>query len=155
MASANLVFPLMHPINPRFLHTPSPPQFLLVPRFAPSRNGFSLTATRAVGDEFLGDFGARDPFPAELESGFGEKVLGNVDTEHKILIPNISALSLSQQECTPISPLQSPISEDDAQKLIRKVPTQCPISCSFVWNEVMHDCSRVFLCFRLVIILAF
>ena len=69
----------------------------------------------------LGDFGARDPFPAEIASGFAEKVLGNVDTEHRILIPNLSALSLAQQNCTPISPLQPPISREDAQKLLRKV----------------------------------
>ncbi|KAL9372968.1 hypothetical protein Peur_035212 [Populus x canadensis] len=73
-----------------------------------------------AGDK-LGEFGARDPFPAEIESGFAEKVLGNVNTEHKILIPTVSALSLSQQDCTPISPLQDPMSKDDAQKLLKKV----------------------------------
>jgi len=82
-------------------------------------NGFS--PLRSLANDFLGDFGARDPFPAELESQFGEKVIGSYNTEHKILIPNISALSLSQQECTPISPLQSPLSQDDANQLIRKV----------------------------------
>lgn len=80
-----------------------------------------------MDSNFLGDYGARDPFPAELESGFAERVLGNVDTEHKILIPNFSALSLSQQECTAISPLQSPMSEDDAQKLLKKVRFYYPI----------------------------
>lgn len=69
----------------------------------------------------MGDFGARDPFPAEIESGFGDKVLGFSSTEHKILIPNLSALSLSQQECGPVSPLQPPISREDAQKLLKKV----------------------------------
>ncbi|XP_027365895.1 probable pterin-4-alpha-carbinolamine dehydratase, chloroplastic [Abrus precatorius] len=117
MATGNLVlFPLVHPIittTPRFLHAPS---------LTLSRTAFpSLLTARAAGTDFLGDFGARDPFPAELESGFGEKVLGNVNTEHKILIPNISSLSLSQKHCTPISPIQPPISEDDAQKLVRKV----------------------------------
>jgi 4a-hydroxytetrahydrobiopterin dehydratase len=53
-------------------------------------------------------------------------VLGNVDTEHKILIPTVSALSLSQQECTPISPLQDPMSKDDAQKLLKKVNLDFP-----------------------------
>ncbi len=69
----------------------------------------------------LGDFGARDPFPAEIESKFGEKVLGNIDTEHKILVPNIAALSLAQQECSPVSALDSPMTKDDIQKLLRKV----------------------------------
>ncbi|KAF2311646.1 hypothetical protein GH714_025543 [Hevea brasiliensis] len=31
--------------------------------------------TCATGGDLLGDFGARDPFPAELESGFAEKVV--------------------------------------------------------------------------------
>ncbi|KAF8380628.1 hypothetical protein HHK36_028117 [Tetracentron sinense] len=75
----------------------------------------------ALGGDLLGDFGARDPFPAEIESGFGEKVLGSGNTEHRILIPNISALSLAQQECGPLSPFQPPLSKDDAQKLLRKV----------------------------------
>lgn len=74
-----------------------------------------------MGNDLLGDFGARDPFPEELESGFGDKVLGNVDTDHKILIPVASALSLAQQDCSPVSPLQSPMSLDDAQKLLKKV----------------------------------
>lgn len=74
-----------------------------------------------MGGDLLGDFGARDPFPAEIESKFGEKVLGNLDTEHKILIPNVSALSLAQQECSPVSGLDPPMTEEDAQKLLRKV----------------------------------
>ncbi|MED6181212.1 Alpha subunit of the F1 sector of mitochondrial F1F0 ATP synthase [Stylosanthes scabra] len=118
MAAANLVFFM----NPCFLHNPSPQ------RFALSRTGFSSSSSSSVGltrafntNEFLGDFGARDPFPAELESNFGDKVIGNVDTEHRILIPNISALSLAQQQCSPISPIQSPMSEEDIQNLLRKV----------------------------------
>ncbi|CAL5366624.1 unnamed protein product [Camellia sinensis] len=76
---------------------------------------------RATGGDMLGDFGARDPFPAEVESGFADKVLGNFNTEHRILIPNLSSLSLSQQDCTPVSPPHPPISRDDAQKLLKKV----------------------------------
>lgn len=83
----------------------------------------------------LGDFGARDPFPAEVESRFAEKVLGNVDTEHKILIPNVSALSLAQQECSPVSPLQSPMSVDDAQMLLRKVIFQGPFPLFLPYNS--------------------
>ncbi|KAD7480313.1 hypothetical protein R6Q59_009100 [Mikania micrantha] len=78
------------------------------------------TRILAMSPDILGDFGARDPFPAEIESNFSDKV-GYFDTEHKILIPNVAALSLSQQECTPISRLQAPISEDDAKSLLRKV----------------------------------
>lgn len=80
----------------------------------------TLTCKAMAGD-ILGDFGARDPFPAEIESKFGEKVLGNVDTEHKILIPNITALSLAEQQCSPLSSLEGPLSIVDAQSLLRKV----------------------------------
>lgn len=121
MATCNLhlhlVFPMAQPMT-------CPPRAKSLTR---TRTVFpSLLTTRAAGPDvnsFLGDFGARDPFPAELESSFGEKVVGYGNTEHKILIPNISALSLSQQECAPISPVQSPISLDDAQALVRKVTT--------------------------------
>lgn len=71
--------------------------------------------------DLLGDFGGRDPFPAEIESKFGEKVLGYCNTEHKILIPTASALSLAQQECTPTSPNQTPLSEFEAKQLLIKV----------------------------------
>ncbi|XWS37011.1 hypothetical protein CRYUN_Cryun19dG0006900 [Craigia yunnanensis] len=87
---------------------------------SPTQSRLSLR-TRATGTDFLGDFGARDPFPQELESRFAEKVLGNVDTEHKILIPNASALSLAQQDCSPLSPLQAPMPVDDAKALSKKV----------------------------------
>ncbi|XVF54837.1 hypothetical protein PTKIN_Ptkin05aG0213300 [Pterospermum kingtungense] len=93
----------------------------LLTRFcSPTRSRLSLR-TRATAPDSLGDFGARDPFPQEIESGFAEKVLGNVDTEHKILIPNASALSLAQQDCSPVSPLQPPMSVDDAKALLKKV----------------------------------
>ncbi|GER50853.1 transcriptional coactivator/pterin dehydratase [Striga asiatica] len=82
---------------------------------------------RAAAEDLIGDFGARDPFPAEIESNFADKVLGNVSTEHKILIPIASALSLAQQECAPISQLQQPMSEDDAKKLMFKVFLQLEI----------------------------
>ncbi|KAI3458395.1 hypothetical protein Pfo_015058 [Paulownia fortunei] len=96
------------------------------PTYKP-QNFLPLISTRnsvriqAADTDLVGDFGARDPFPAEIESNFAEKVLGNVSTEHKILIPNASALSLAQQECTPISQLQQPMSEDEAKKLLFKV----------------------------------
>nr|DAD18263.1 TPA_asm: hypothetical protein HUJ06_019726 [Nelumbo nucifera] len=88
---------------------------------APATGKRRRQLAHASGGDLLGDFGARDPFAAEIESNFAEKVLGNVDTEHKILIPNASSLSLAQQECTPVSPYQPPISEDDAQTFLRKV----------------------------------
>ncbi|RWW17765.1 hypothetical protein GW17_00018286 [Ensete ventricosum] len=74
----------------------------------------------AQGADLLGDFGARDPFPEEIESNFCEKVLGNTDTMHRILIPNISALSLAQMSCEPVSSSQPPISTEVAEKLLKK-----------------------------------
>lgn len=74
-----------------------------------------------MGTDILGDFGARDPFPAEIESNFGDKVIGYSNTEHKILIPNARALALSQQECVPVSSLQAPMAEDEAKMLLKKV----------------------------------
>ncbi|XP_062092266.1 probable pterin-4-alpha-carbinolamine dehydratase, chloroplastic [Humulus lupulus] len=117
MATAHLSFPLR---LPHLSDTPCQCQptglFSVSTR---SRLGLRL---RAMGSDMLGDFGARDPFPAEVESRFGEKVLGQGDTEHKILIPNLNALSLAQQQCDPhISPLQPPMSEDEATKLLKKV----------------------------------
>ncbi|KAL0304010.1 UNVERIFIED_CONTAM: putative pterin-4-alpha-carbinolamine dehydratase, chloroplastic [Sesamum radiatum] len=66
------------------------------PNFLSSTCRRNSLKIRATAPDLLGDFGARDPFPAELESNFGEKVLGNVSTEHKILIPSASALSLAR-----------------------------------------------------------
>ncbi|KAL3622020.1 Alpha subunit of the F1 sector of mitochondrial F1F0 ATP synthase [Castilleja foliolosa] len=81
------------------------------------RSSFRIRAQK----DPLGEFGARDPFPAEIESQFGDKVLGFMSTEHKILIPNASALSLAQQKCAPVSQLQQPLSEDEAKKLLFKI----------------------------------
>ncbi|GFP89411.1 putative pterin-4-alpha-carbinolamine dehydratase [Phtheirospermum japonicum] len=94
--------------------THNPQNFL---HMSSKRSSFQIRAEK----DPLGEFGARDPFPAEIESNFGDKVLGNMNTEHKILIPNASALSLSQQRCAPISQLQQPMSEDEAKKLLFKV----------------------------------
>ncbi|XP_022897450.1 uncharacterized protein LOC111411121 [Olea europaea var. sylvestris] len=55
---------------------------------------------------------------AEIESNVGEKMLGNVCNEHKILIPTADLLSLSQQQCTLASHLQQPIPEDEANKMM-------------------------------------
>ncbi|CAO2835882.1 unnamed protein product [Amaranthus hypochondriacus] len=97
--------------------SPLPPTYL---PFLPTRNRL-LPRITAVGPDVLGDFGARDPFPAELESNFGEKVIGNMSTEHKILIPHAQALALSQQNCVTISANDSPLSKHDAKQLLFKV----------------------------------
>ncbi|BBN03538.1 4a-hydroxytetrahydrobiopterin dehydratase [Marchantia polymorpha subsp. ruderalis] len=68
----------------------------------------------------IGDFGARDPFPQEIESNFGDKVLGHAGTEHIILIPS-SLLGLSEKSCQPLEPGTQPLSEVEAKALLRKV----------------------------------
>ncbi|CAM6103737.1 unnamed protein product [Calypogeia fissa] len=68
----------------------------------------------------VGEWGARDPFPGETESNFGEKVLGNEGTEHIILIPP-SLLGLAERTCTPLEPGTAPLSEEEATALLRKV----------------------------------
>lgn len=73
------------------------------------------------GADLLGDLGARDPFPEEIESNFGENVVGNTDTLHRILVPNLRALSLAQLSCEAIPPSQPPLADDDAEKLLKKV----------------------------------
>ncbi|KAG1354335.1 putative pterin-4-alpha-carbinolamine dehydratase, chloroplastic [Cocos nucifera] len=102
-----------------------------VSSFSSSASAFSSLSRRtrrgrrlrplAMGGDLLGDLGARDPFPAEIESNFCENVVGNVDTEHKILIPKLSALSIAQMRCKPVSPSQPLMSREDAEKLIKKV----------------------------------
>uniref|UniRef100_A0A7N0ZZD1 4a-hydroxytetrahydrobiopterin dehydratase n=1 Tax=Kalanchoe fedtschenkoi TaxID=63787 RepID=A0A7N0ZZD1_KALFE len=84
-----------------------------------SRRPFPRCRSMMGGARGDGDFGARDPFPAEIASNFGDKVLGNKDTEHKILIPNLAALSLAQQQIS--TTFTQPMPEDHAQQLLRKV----------------------------------
>ncbi|XP_073127838.1 probable pterin-4-alpha-carbinolamine dehydratase, chloroplastic [Henckelia pumila] len=114
MASTHrtLLYPLLHlPTKP--LNYPQ--------KFIPFIKSPCPFKIQAAGSDLLGDFGARDPFPQELESKFGDKVLGFSSTEHKILIPNASALSLAQQDCIPVSQIHQPLSEVEAKQLLFKV----------------------------------
>ncbi|KAG6545052.1 hypothetical protein Mapa_013746 [Marchantia paleacea] len=82
----------------------------------PQRGNFVFRVNAAE----IGEFGARDPFPQEIESNFGDKVLGHAGTEHIILIPN-SLLGLSEKSCHPLEPGTQPLSEAQAKALLRKV----------------------------------
>ncbi|PKA53295.1 4a-hydroxytetrahydrobiopterin dehydratase [Apostasia shenzhenica] len=75
----------------------------------------------AMAPDLLGDFGARDPFPEEIESNFGEKVVGYESTEHRILIPNLTAVSLAERSCEPVSSSQPPLSDEEVKQLLKKV----------------------------------
>jgi 4a-hydroxytetrahydrobiopterin dehydratase len=68
--------------------------------------------------DLLGDLGARDPFPAEVESNFADKTLGDTDTLHRILIPTVSVLSIAR---LPLEQDPAPLSVDDARRLLHKV----------------------------------
>jgi hypothetical protein len=111
------------------------------------RRGGRSGSVVAMAD-LLGDFGARDPFPEEIESKFGEKVLGNVDTLHQILIPTLSALSLAR---LPLQPGAEPLSLDDARGLLFKVvgwrlilsdDNQRPARLQCVWKVRDEPCGK-------------
>lgn len=86
----------------------------------PSRRS-SLQTLAAGGEKGLvGDnFGARDPFAAEIESNFGEKVLGNYNTEHIIKPPDAikQYIGLGSKKCTPYKPGTPPLSEEEITRL--------------------------------------
>ncbi|XP_042422340.1 probable pterin-4-alpha-carbinolamine dehydratase, chloroplastic [Zingiber officinale] len=119
MATASVSCSFLAPLSSSILrrHTAFSASYNASPRWRRRRHLLPL----AQGPDLLGDFGARDPFPEEVESNFCENVLGNTDTLHRILIPNISALSLAKISCEHISPSQPPISAEDAERLLRKV----------------------------------
>jgi 4a-hydroxytetrahydrobiopterin dehydratase len=79
----------------------------------------SLLVVRA--SDILGDFGARDPTTIELESNFGDKVIGFAGTDHNILIPSASQFGLAEKSCKPLAPGTPALSEDEAKALLRKV----------------------------------
>ncbi|XP_074562182.1 putative pterin-4-alpha-carbinolamine dehydratase, chloroplastic [Curcuma longa] len=120
MATASVSCSFLAPLSSSILrrHTAFSASYNASP---PWRRRRYLLLPLAQGPDLLGDLGARDPFPEEVESNFGENVLGNTDTLHRILIPNISALSLAQISCEHIAPSQPPISAEDAERLLRKV----------------------------------
>ncbi len=63
-------------------------------------------------------------FPAELESNFGDKVVGFAGTDHNILIPSASQFGLAEKSCKPLAPGTPALSEDEAKALLRKVMIQ-------------------------------
>ncbi|KAG0460392.1 hypothetical protein HPP92_020287 [Vanilla planifolia] len=102
-----------------FSSFPPPASTVLFSRWMSGRKGGHCI--RAMAPDLLGDLGARDPFPQELESNFGEKVLGNVNTEHRILIPNLAVLSLAERSCQAIPSSQPPLPKEEVEKLLKKI----------------------------------
>ena len=81
------------------------------------------SASNLASASLLGDIGARDPFAAELASNFGERVLGNPDTEHEILIPNIRKLdrnSLMNQQCSAEGAAKA-VNGEEAEVLLKQL----------------------------------
>eukprot|EP00249_Psilotum_nudum_P013881 c24564_g1_i2 orf=844-1257(-) len=121
-----------------FTPTSSPfcslPLLRRVARFSPPRPASHCSPFLRVGShadrDLLGDFGARDPFPAEVESGFCNRVLGNASTEHVVLIPNSFSVGLGEKSCKPVSPGQCPLSIDDARDFLRKRPKGTILTCT-------------------------
>jgi 4a-hydroxytetrahydrobiopterin dehydratase len=68
----------------------------------------------------------------ELGSNFGEKVLGNTDTEHIIMVPSLAVLSLAEKTIKPLPEGAVPLTEAEAKALLRKVIRLHP-SCGVFW----------------------
>lgn len=68
------------------------------------------------------DFGARDPFAAELESNFGEKVLGNYNTDHIIKPPDAigKVIGLASRACADSE--AALLDESTRERLRQQVP---------------------------------
>ena len=66
------------------LHRPN--HTCLPPTWSSRRRQSESVVVASGGD--IGDFGARDPFPAEIESDFGNRPQGWADTEHQIAKPS-------------------------------------------------------------------
>ncbi|CAI5936635.1 unnamed protein product [Closterium sp. NIES-65] len=93
------------------------------PRNRPTSERKSLVV-RASDERFdIGDYGARDPRPSELESQFGDKVLGNADTEHRILLPSgiTEVAGLAARNCAPLPAGTQPLAEPGARELLKRV----------------------------------
>merc|ERR1711934_57764 len=73
--------------------------------------------------------GARDPFEGEISTGFGEKVLGNPDTEHVIKPPdNIKDLvGLSSKRCIPCEGKDVKAMTEEEAELMKKQAVGCKL----------------------------
>jgi 4a-hydroxytetrahydrobiopterin dehydratase len=105
------------------LAPPTVTSFSRPPSVAMARSSGGARSRRMRGvvvamADMLGDLGARDPFPAEVESNFADKTLGDTDTLHRILIPTVSVLSIAR---LPLEQDPAPLSVGDARRLLHKV----------------------------------
>ncbi|EFN53382.1 hypothetical protein CHLNCDRAFT_137157 [Chlorella variabilis] len=70
------------------------------------------------------NFGARDPTAGEIGSNFGDKVLGNYDTEHVIKPPEAMAeiMGLKAKKCVPCEGGAQPLPETEVNRLAKQCP---------------------------------
>ena len=68
--------------------------------------------------------GARDPFAGEIGTGFGEKVLGNPDTEHMNKPPEKikDIVGLAKKKCVPCEGGAKALEEGEAELLRKQTP---------------------------------
>lgn len=101
------------------------------------------------------DIGARDPFEGELVTGFGNKPLGNADTEHQIRAPDAIAnlVGLGTKKCVPCDASTPILSEKDVERLRNQVPgwrlgksSEGKLSLFQDWK--MKDFSSALTCFQ-------
>jgi hypothetical protein len=86
------------------------------------------------------------PCAAELESNFGDKVIGFAGTEHHILIPTLSVLSLAEKTVKPVPEGTAPLTEDQAKALLRKVNPNPPSQ--HFWEIVLASPHALLTCRR-------
>eukprot|EP01025_Chloroclados_australasicus_P051809 TRINITY_DN6037_c1_g1_i1.p1 TRINITY_DN6037_c1_g1~~TRINITY_DN6037_c1_g1_i1.p1 ORF type:complete len:214 (-),score=29.44 TRINITY_DN6037_c1_g1_i1:246-887(-) len=84
-----------------------------------AQQGHTYEGERAFFGE---DFGARDPFVGELATGFGEKPLGNMNTEHIIKPPEQMKeyMGLLARKCSELE--FTKLNEKDVVRLRNQVP---------------------------------
>jgi len=96
------------------------------------------------------DFGARDPFAGEIESNFGEKVLGNWDTEHIIKPPDAikEFAGLTSKKCLPSNSDAVQLLEEKEMNILRNMcagwrvgATPEGVQCIVAeWKVKNHEC---------------
>lgn len=87
------------------------------------------------------DFGARDPTAGEIGSNFGEKVLGNYDTEHIIKPPDGMAefVGLSSKKCVPCEGGVQAVSEVEMNRLAQQCPGWRVVKNAEGANCIQHE----------------
>ncbi|PNW88881.1 hypothetical protein CHLRE_01g049000v5 [Chlamydomonas reinhardtii] len=89
-----------------------------------SQAGGDVRGSKMEKGMFGENFGARDPFAGEIETNFGEKVLGNYNTEHLIKPPDTikSVMGLSARKCQDNVATLKVLSEEQRELLRNQVP---------------------------------